>query len=157
MLYEQHPSLVHSTVCVLIVPVKHNSQSGCDSSRATASTKQESQHACESSSKTGSIPDGHDGHLAWHSLEGINRLCTRVCAVSPRSVKKTFSSYTLMLGIVTVLDFTYCKRKNNQCCTLCAQLHDGLLCAYTCGECMFKLCFSSRNQGAVYCEIACCL
>lgn len=62
VLYEQHPSLVHSTVCVLIVPMKGERQSGCNSSNTAATAAQ----------------DGHDGHLASHSVEGINRLCTRV-------------------------------------------------------------------------------
>lgn len=61
VLYEQHPSLVHSTVCVLIVPIKEDTQTGSTSCSTVACAQ-----------------DGDNGHLAWHSIEGINRLCTRV-------------------------------------------------------------------------------
>ena len=61
VLYEQHPAVVHSTICVLVVPVTQNND-----------------QLDKSSCNAASIPDGHDGHLAWHGLEGLNRLCTRV-------------------------------------------------------------------------------
>ena len=59
VLYEQHPSLVHSTVCVIIVPMSHAgvNQGPCDPRL---------------------VLDGQDGSLSWHDVEGINRLCIRV-------------------------------------------------------------------------------
>lgn len=67
VLYEQHPSLVHSTVCVLIVVTPFAGED-C---RPPA--------VCNS----GARMDGQDGTLSWHDVEGINRLCVRVNSVSP--------------------------------------------------------------------------
>lgn len=60
VLYEQHPSQVHSAACVLIVPTDPGEQPPLASKAQT--------------------PDGHNGSLSWHNVEGINRLCTRVGA-----------------------------------------------------------------------------
>ena len=58
VLYEKHPSLVHSTMCVIIVPM----------APPTSHDDQTSAPA----------PHGADGALSWHDVEGINRLCIRV-------------------------------------------------------------------------------
>lgn len=58
VLYEKHPSLVHSTICVIIVAMAPPAS-----------------HADYTSAPT---PHGTDGALSWHDLEGINRLCIRV-------------------------------------------------------------------------------
>ena len=67
MLYEQHPSLVHSTVCVIIV--------------VTPFAREDCKPAAVSTSE--GWMDGQDGSLSWHDVEGINRLCVRVNFVSP--------------------------------------------------------------------------
>ncbi|KAL3161276.1 hypothetical protein ABBQ38_009634 [Trebouxia sp. C0009 RCD-2024] len=58
VLYEEHPSLVHSTMCVIIV-----------------ATAPPASHTDQISSSTS---HGTDGALPWHDVEGINRLCIRV-------------------------------------------------------------------------------
>lgn len=84
MLYEQHPSLVHSTVCVLIVPVKVGSLEACSNS-AIASNQ------------------SWDGQLPWHSVEGINRLCTRVSTALHTDLKALLAlvAPTLLVGMIT--------------------------------------------------------
>ena len=62
VLYEQHPSLVHSTVCVIIVPVTHTADVTDGVSNADPQA----------------VMAGSDGNLSWHDVEGINRLCIRV-------------------------------------------------------------------------------
>lgn len=58
VLYEQHPSLVHSTICVVVVPM---APPASDAEQTLILT-----------------PHGTDGALSWHDVEGINRLCVRV-------------------------------------------------------------------------------
>ncbi len=62
MLYKQHPSLVHSTLCVIIMPMI--------SSRENAELS--------TTSSPGLMVGGHNGNLSWHDVEGLNRLCVRV-------------------------------------------------------------------------------
>ncbi|KAL0022657.1 hypothetical protein WJX79_005045 [Trebouxia sp. C0005] len=62
VLYKQHPSLVHSTLCILIMPVIFSKE---DAEQSTTSNP-------------GLLVDGQYGNLSWHDVEGINRLCVRV-------------------------------------------------------------------------------
>jgi len=62
VLYKQHPSLVHSTLCVIIMPMMFSRESA---ERSTTSNP-------------GLMVDGQNGILSWHDVEGINRLCVRV-------------------------------------------------------------------------------
>ena len=71
VLYEKHPSLVHSTICVIIVPM---APPGSDADQTPTPT-----------------PHGTDDALSWHDVEGINRLCIRVncfftCLASPSCI-----------------------------------------------------------------------
>ena len=61
VLYEQHPSLVHSTTCVIIVPMRP-----VENDNAAGMTD------------PGAMLNGQDGSLSWQDVEGINRLCIRV-------------------------------------------------------------------------------
>ncbi|KAL0043737.1 hypothetical protein WJX82_004457 [Trebouxia sp. C0006] len=62
VLYKQHPSLVHSTLCVIIVPMMFSKE--CAEQSPT--------------SNPGLMVGGHSGSLSWHDVEGLNRLCVRV-------------------------------------------------------------------------------
>ena len=64
VLYEQHPSLVHSSLCVIIVPT-------------APAPADESQQSPQGTSTQASLA-GLDGDLSWHDVEGIDRLCIRV-------------------------------------------------------------------------------
>lgn len=61
VLYEQHPSLVHSTTCVIIVPMRP-----IENDSAAGMTD------------PGAMLNGQNGNLSWQDVEGINRLCIRV-------------------------------------------------------------------------------
>lgn len=68
VLYEQHPSLVHSSLCVILVP--------------TAPPPADfGQHSPQAGS-TQAAWVGVDGDLSWHDVEGLDRLCTRVSFIS---------------------------------------------------------------------------
>ncbi|KAL0027480.1 hypothetical protein WJX77_004371 [Trebouxia sp. C0004] len=62
VLYKQHPSLVHSTLCVIIIPMMFSRE--CAERSTTSSPEL--------------MVDGQNGTLSWHDVEGINRLCVRV-------------------------------------------------------------------------------
>lgn len=61
VLYKQHPSLVHSTLCVIIMPMIFSRE-------GEPST----------TSSPGLMVGSHTGVLPWHDAEGLNRLCVRV-------------------------------------------------------------------------------
>ena len=66
VLYEQHPSLVHSTTCVTVVPMK---PPGMENTAEMTDPE--------------AMLNGQNGSLSWQDVEGINRLCIRVgCACS---------------------------------------------------------------------------
>ena len=101
VLYEQHPSLVHSTVCVLIVVTPFAGED-C---RPPA--------VCNS----GARMDGQDGTLSWHDVEGINRLCVRVNSVFPYACNCRFAA-----GLVSSIKIShgYCMGITGQLNSWCS-------------------------------------